>query len=363
MTDLFQDTGPVEQSHEVLEHVRQLEYWTKELANSSPAEFLTDFPRPSTLSGQIAMVPLVVNECVYQCLRLWCRAHGVPVFAALFAAFRITHYRLTWAEDATIGTLPLNRNSANTQCLRVTVEDNDTFESLTHQVQSKALAAHQNQDIPFDDVASVLLETKDTSRHPLVQLLFAFHSQKKGNQEQFQSSEKDASPQSDVIWRLLEHNGRLSGTAQFATDLFKQETICNMVDIFQKVLRRGLEQPHTPISTLPLIDADGLVKLHALGAVEMERTDYPRDSSIVDVFREQAAAHPDTIAITESSTRDSSARLTYSQLDQQSDELASWLRPRYPVTETLIGVYAPRSCETIVALLGMCFVHSQNPVS
>ncbi len=84
-----------------------------------------------------------------------------------------------------------------------------------------------------------------------------------------------------------------------------------------------------------------------MGLLEIEKTAYPRDSSVVDVFREQVAASPDAIAVKDSS------ELTYAQLDRQSGQLASWLQRRHLPAETLVGVLAPRSCETVVAFLGI----------
>ena len=79
--------------------------------------------------------------------------------------------------------------------------------------------------------------------------------------------------------------------------------------------------------------------LYSIGLLEIERTEYPRESSVVDIFREQVAAYLDATAVT-----DSSSQLTYAQLDRQSDELAGWLRRRHMAAETLVGVLAPRSC-------------------
>ncbi|KAL7780539.1 hypothetical protein CFE70_010563 [Pyrenophora teres f. teres 0-1] len=77
----------------------------------------------------------------------------------------------------------------------------------------------------------------------------------------------------------------------------------------------------------------------------VEKTAYPRDSSVVDLFREQAAACPSRVAV-----KDSVAEMTYAQLDAASDVLARWLARRSLAPETLVGVFASRSCEAIVAL-------------
>ncbi len=93
----------------------------------------------------------------------------------LLTAFRAAHYRLTGAEDATIGTPIANRNRpelenmigffVNTQCMRITIGNDDTFDSLVRQVRTITTAAHENQDVPFERIVSALLPgIRDTSR-------------------------------------------------------------------------------------------------------------------------------------------------------------------------------------------------------
>ncbi|OCK86539.1 CoA-dependent acyltransferase, partial [Cenococcum geophilum 1.58] len=176
------------QPEQVAEHQLQLEYWTKQLADSTPAELLADRLRPAVLSGQAGAVPLVIEGQVYDRLRAFCRAHQTTSFTVLLAAFRAAHYRLTGVEDATIGTPIANRNRpelehligffVNRQCMRITVRDDDTFDGLVQQVRLTTTAAFENQDVPFERIVSTLLSgSRDTSRNPLVQLVFALHSQ------------------------------------------------------------------------------------------------------------------------------------------------------------------------------------------
>ncbi len=98
------------QDSQVAEQERQLGYWTKQLADSSPAEFLSDRPRPTVLSGDAGMVRLTIEGSVFEKLQSFCQANKTTVFVVLLAAFRAVHYRLTGAEDATIGTPIANRN-------------------------------------------------------------------------------------------------------------------------------------------------------------------------------------------------------------------------------------------------------------
>ncbi|EUC26651.1 hypothetical protein COCCADRAFT_60601, partial [Bipolaris zeicola 26-R-13] len=350
------------QADQAAEHDRQLKYWAMQLKDSSPAEMITDFPRPAILSGEASVFPIAIEGSLYNKLREFCRVRHVTPFTVLLATFRAAHYRLTGAEDATIGTPIANRNRpeledligffVNTQCMRITIDDSDTFEELVRQVRSTTAAAFVHQDVPFERIVSALLPgSNDTSRNPLVQLMFALHSQQDLGKIQLEGLVTESVPiavstRFDVEFHLFQEVGRLSGMVISAKDLFEPETIHGMIGVFHEILRRGLEQPQTPIATMPL--TDGLVDLRNKGLLEVERTDYPRESSVVDVFYEQVAAHPDAIAVT-----DAASQLTYSELDQQSNKLANWLRQRCLAAETLVGVLAPRSCQAIVAFIGI----------
>ena len=138
---------------------KQLRYWSLQLADSSPAEFLTDKPRPSVLSGKGGSIPVAVEGTLYQTLRDFCRVNHVTPYITLLAAFRATHFRMSGADDATIGTPSANRNQpelepivgffVNTQCMRVTVDEDDTFQSLVAQVKKTSTDAFANQDVSW----------------------------------------------------------------------------------------------------------------------------------------------------------------------------------------------------------------------
>ncbi len=260
-------------------------------ADSSPAKLLTDFPRPAILSGQAGVVPVTIEGPLYEGLRAFCQAYQTTPFTVLLAAFRAAHYRLTGSEDATIGTPIANRNRpelenligcfVNTQCMRITVERADTFDELVRQVQSTVTAAFIHQDVPFERIVSALLPgSRDMSRNPLVQLMFAVHSQEGLGKIQLEGLELEEEPVPTVIstrfdleFHLFQEAERLSGSILFAADLFEPETISNLAAIFQEILRRGLEQPQTPILALPL--TDGLGELRSKGLLEVEKTGYP----------------------------------------------------------------------------------------
>ncbi len=85
------------QQAQIDEHQRQLRYWHTQLQTSRPAELLADKLRPSTLSGKADKQILHIGNILSAQVHEFCQAHGVTLFIALLAVFRVTHYRLTEA--------------------------------------------------------------------------------------------------------------------------------------------------------------------------------------------------------------------------------------------------------------------------
>ncbi|KAK1912720.1 hypothetical protein P3342_004656 [Pyrenophora teres f. teres] len=192
------------------------------------------------------------------------------------------------------------------------------------------------------------------SRHPLVQLAFVVHSQHDLGRlvlldgVETKSLEGPATSRFDLEFHFYQKPDGLQGDVVFSTDLYAPETIENMLGVFSNVLGRCLWEPTVAITSLPLLTDTDYLKLDRMGLLQIEETAYPRDSSIIDVFRQQVSAYPARIAV-----KDSTQEMTFSQLDKASDNMARWLQRRSLAPETLVGVFANRCCETIVAFLGI----------
>lgn len=358
------------QQDQIDEHNRQLEYWTTQLESGRPAELLCDKVRPATISGKADLQEFRIEGAIYENLQKFCRNYQVTPFMVLFAVFRAAHYRLTGAEDATIGTANAGRDRGelnaliglfvNMQCIRTRVENTKTFENLVREVQAMTIASFAHQDVPFERIVSALRKERDLSRSPLVQIVFALHSQL--SLAEFALEGVEAEPitppmtsRFDLEFHLYQEKDALKGQIRFATDLFNFNTIDNLKSVFLRILEQGIASPSVSIESLSLMTKEEYAKLDSMRLLEMESTNYPRNYSLVEVFQQQAAANPDKVAV-----RDGPISLTYSQLDEKSNRLAQWFRDYSFAPETLVGVLASRSHLTIIAYLGVlkaCFAY------
>jgi non-ribosomal peptide synthetase component F len=84
--------------------------------------------------------------------------------------------------------------------------------------------------------------------------------------------------------------------------------------------------------------------------VERNRTaeDYPRDRCVHHLIEEQALRTPDVVAV-----EMGQSRLTYRELNDRADWLASELRARGVKCESLVGLCLERSPDMLICLLGI----------
>lgn len=341
----------------------QLKYWKTQLQDNHPAAFLCDKARPKVLSGKAKSTEISITGVLYSKLEQFCKQHQTTAFVVLLAAFRITHFRLTGAIDATVGTPIANRNRqeledligffVNLQCLRTHIEPGETtFMQMVQQVGDVSSQASANQDVPFERiVAEMLPGHRDLSRNPLAQVAFAVHSHENLGQLPIEGLQTElvndeTTTRFDLELHFFQKTAGLQGLLVHSEELFFQDTINSMLSMFEEILEVGLDHPDASVSTMFL--ERNLSSLDRFGLADFHRAKYPREESIPTLFRQQTLISGDAIAVT-----DSSKQLTYNQLNDYSDLLAETLIHRRLSPETLVGTFVPRSCEAVVAFLGI----------
>jgi amino acid adenylation domain-containing protein len=78
------------------------------------------------------------------------------------------------------------------------------------------------------------------------------------------------------------------------------------------------------------------------------KIDYPKDKSIVDIFRDVVVQYPLKTAV-----KLNDDTLSYEELDQRSNQVAHWLLSRGVESESVVAIYFDRSIEMIIGILGI----------
>ncbi len=341
---------------------QQLAYWKQALAELPVLELPTDRPRPMVASYRGARLSFELGEELTRGLKALSRREGATLFMTLLAAFQVLLYRYSGQEDLAVGVPIAGRSRpelegligffVNTLVLRVDASGNPSFLELLARVRENALDAYAHQDLPFEKLVEALAPKRDLSRNPLFQASLVLQNTPPGELKlegldvQRVEGIGSESAKFDLDFELTESAGRLSGSIQYATDLFDAATIERLVGHWRVLLEGIVADPEQRISHLPLLTE---AERHQL-LIEWNDTavEYPRDRCIHQLFEAQVERTPEATALVYEAQQ-----LTYRELNARANRLAHHLRSLGVGPEVLVGVCLERSLELVVGLLAI----------
>ncbi len=317
------------------ELARQYGYWHEQLKNAPPVLDLSgDRPRPVRRGDDSGRIQLVLDSSLSHGIRQLSRQASVTPYMLLLAVFSILLYRYSGQRDVLVGSPIANRlhpDSAgvigffvNTLVLRTDVRGDEPFADLLQRVRNATLDAYDNQEVPFDYLVERLKPERSLSVYPLIQVMFAFQnlSEQDFGLEGLESESlklDKGGTKFDLSLMLHEKDGEFVGRLGYAKDMFDEATAIRMADHFQRLLGAVVTEPETPVGNLKMLSEQERRQI----LVEWNKTDmeFPQDSRYEQLFKATAARIPDEIAYTYEG-----CDLTYAEVDQKSDALASRLQ-------------------------------------
>ncbi|WP_155918739.1 MULTISPECIES: non-ribosomal peptide synthetase [unclassified Mycolicibacterium] len=157
-------------------------YWTRQLAGLSGDQDVEnglqpDFPRPPAPTGEGTALDFTIDATVRGKLVELTRELGVTEFMVLQAAVAIALHKAGQGTDIALGTPVAGRTAPeldaligffiNIVVLRNDLSGNPTLREVLRRSRDMAVAAYQNQDLPFDRVVDAVSPVRSLSRNPL----------------------------------------------------------------------------------------------------------------------------------------------------------------------------------------------------
>jgi len=137
-------------------------------------------------------------------------------------------------------------------------------------------------------------------------------------------------------------------TAEFHYDpeLISKEAIECLAEQFEALVESAANNSEATISELNILSDRTRHQL----LVELNNTqaNYSQDKCIHKLFEQQVERTPDNIAVVFENQQ-----LTYAELNRRANKIAHYLQQHSVVPETLVGIYAERSLDIIIAILGV----------
>ncbi|MGY5059959.1 amino acid adenylation domain-containing protein [Streptomyces sp. 900105755] len=339
----------------------QLEYWRRTLAGlGQPLAVPTDRSRPRAVSHAGDAVPFAIEPDLLRSVEKLAAQVDATVSMIMHSALAVLLYHLGCGDDIPIGAPIAGRTDeelrdlvgffVNTWVLRVDLSGNPTFRQLLGRVRDRALAAYDNQDVPFERLVELLNPDRSTAYHPLFQIMLSWQPPVPdltlpGLEVEAEKVETGTA-KFDLFFDLLPNGfGGANCRLEYATDLFDRDTVEGLANRFVRALSRLVADPERGIGSIDVLDAaerDRLLTRFDDNAPAVS------DLTIPELFESQVARTPDAPAIV-----CDNRTLTYRQLDDLANGVAWELVRRGAGPDDLVVLALPRTEDLVAGLLGI----------
>jgi|GEM_PF-397272 len=341
---------------------QQEAYWLSELGGELPVlNMPTDYPRPQLQSFEGDTFSLKLGPELTASLYKLAQESGTTLYMVLLAAYNVLLANYSGQDDMIVGTPVSGRRHADTEAvigmfvgtlaMRNRPRRELVFGDFLQDVKRQALLAFEHQDYPFDELAEKLGLVRDLSRNPIFDTMFmlqneAVHTLEAGGLT-FESEEFNPGVSKfDFSLSVTADKAGLSSTWEYATKLFKPETIRRMAEHYVRVLEGVINGQELRLSDIDMLtDAEKRQLQRVSGETALA---YPAVGTICERFEQQAARTPERTALVFGGRT-----ISYGELNCQANRLAHRLQALGVGPDTPVGVCLDRSPELVAGLLAV----------
>ena len=344
------------------------DYWLRQLAGQLPVlEFPGDRVRPSAKTYNGGVLNKRLNAGLTSGIKAFSREQGGTLFMGLLSAIYVLLYKYTGQEDILIGSPISGREHIdlenqlgvyiNTLPLRARFRGDDNFTALFTRIKQITLEAYEHQAYPFDELVKELDLQWDRSRSAVFDVMVSLQntgsSRVEGPQDigglsvsTYNAGEITFS-RFDLTFNFAEIEKELRVNVEYNSDIYDRGSVERLVNHLGQLLKAALEQPLTPLRRLDFLTA--AEKYQLITTFNETAVAWPKDNTVIDLFRQQVQKTPDSIALAFEEVA-----MTYRELNEVSNQLGDYIRQTYKIrADEPVGIRLGRGEWLIIAILGV----------
>jgi amino acid adenylation domain-containing protein len=336
-------------------------YWLSQFKDvPPPLDLPVDRPRPSVKNYAGATYRTHIEGEDYRRIKQLGSKKGCTLFATLLAGFQALLHRLTNQNEIVVG-IPAAGQSllddgnlighcVNFLPLRTKFREDLSFANLLGEVKKTLLDAYDHQSYTYGTLVRKLAIPLDPGRLPLMEVQFNLERIGAGAEFEGLKADVDPNPKSavnfDIFFNVVESAQGLMIDCDYNTDLFDRTTIERWLGHYSTLLLAAAPGPDKAVDDLPLMTPPEVTSL--LAAWNPAPSECKVDSTMHQIFEQQASQTPDAVAVVSGAER-----MTYRELNERANQLARTLRAKGVKPDSLVAVCFERSLEMIVSFLAV----------
>nr|CUX79061.1 Octapeptin synthase subunit B [Niallia circulans] len=358
----YKDYAAWQQSEAQQEQLKRQEaYWLDQFQGELPVlEMPTDYARPAVQSYEGHTLHFFMDAQKSESLKRLAAESGATLYMVLLAAYTIVLHKYTGQQDVVVGTPIAGRNHSdvqpligmfiNTLAIRSYPAGEKTFLGYLEEVKETMFGAYEHQNYPFEELVDKVQVARDLSRNPLFDTMFTLQNTES---KDFELEGLRLAPypseygmaKFDLSLDVIEDNDGLEYVLEYATALYKKETVERLAKHFEQLLEAIASDPGAKIAALDLLTVEEQEQIHAFNPALPELAP---EKTFHRLFEGQAARTPEATAVMYEDKQ-----LTYGELNEQANRLAGTLREGGIGRESIVGILADRSVDLLVGVMAV----------
>nr|BFF38250.1 hypothetical protein BACY1_00550 [Tenacibaculum mesophilum] len=349
--------------HNGLEDIKKKskQFWMNQLKDQVMTKDLpTDFRRGAATNNEGAVVTQYLNADSFKSLQELSFQNGTTPYITTFTILSLLLHEVYDNDNINIGTTMAGRRHAdlenmvgmfvNTMVINSKRNQENTFQDVLASFNEKITSSIEHPYYSYEELMDDLQITRENGRNPLFDVMYTYqnfnHSSLKLNGVVMKEKEFNKNSKFDITFRLTEDLDRLKIEVEFATTLFKANTIERINKNLIEGIESILKNPSIKVQNINFSSVNEYDEAFALN--DKINIAYPEDETLVNIFEKQANLHPNKTAV-----KYKNETLTYKELVEKTAIAAAHLQKSGVRTNDYVGLYIDRSIETIVGILAI----------
>ncbi|WP_460105521.1 amino acid adenylation domain-containing protein [Streptomyces sp. YKOK-J1] len=341
----------------------QLAYWRTRLdGHPGVLDLPADPDAGPCPPGGGETVPVVLPPALTTRLRATAARLRVTPFSVLLTVYASLLGRWAGTDDVIVGVPAANRGApeleglvgslVNSLPVRVDLTGSQSFAELTRRTGRRLAADLDRPLVPLDRLVDDLGVVRDPGRPALAQATLVLQealpeSIRLGEATGELRPVPTRTAKYDLTLALEEHADRMEGVLEYASGRFTRESAARFGRHLEILLRAALDAPDADAALAPLDPAgEETPSPRPARPAGAARAEYA--APVHELFRAQAAARPDAVAV-----RHDGQSVTYAGLDAWSDRIAARLLRLGAAPGRFVSVLLPTGTAQTAAVLAV----------
>ncbi|MBW1295667.1 non-ribosomal peptide synthetase [Aquimarina litoralis] len=341
------------------------EYWLNKLKGDLlPIDLPSSKKRPSIKTNNGKVLRTFLDKETTNTIKSFSKKENGSLFITIVSIWNALIYRYTGNRDIVFGVPVAERPQkelenqigfyTNTLALRNQIDPKETFLDFYYRIKKDVLKSYEYQNYPFDRLVEDLNIKRDISRNPVFDIMISQQnlSQKKRetiiDEKLVQSIEDLGNMMSkfDLNISFEEIGDTISFSIIYNTDVYEEDMVRRLMLHYKSITQTLLTEPSDEIGKIDFLLEDE--KNSILKDTNQKLLSYPKDKSIIDLFEDQVKSKPNNVAIVHEDLS-----VTYKDLGNRVDRVASYLRNKGVGKNVLVGVCIENPLDMITGILAI----------